>query len=125
MKAQLALAGAFLGVALVVWWVFLRPVPVVVGQGMVRNKTYRPAGTYVQYPVGDRQGFWAPTAIPTVEHVVLDISVEGQSEELRYPVSPNAAATLDIGQHVAVEYQERGVPRFWRRSYVLDVKRQD
>ena len=125
MKAQLALAGAFLGVALVVWWVFLRPVPVVVGQGMVRNKTYRPAGTYVQYPVGDRQGFWAPTAIPTAEHVVLDISVEGQSEELRYPVSPNAAANFDIGQHVAVEYQERGLPPFWRRSYVLDVKRQD
>ena len=125
MKAQLALAGAFLGVALVIWWVFLRPVPVAIGQGMVRSKTFRPAGAYVQYPVGDRQGFWAPTTIPTAEHVVLGIAVGGQPEELRYPVSPSAAAGFDIGQYVAVEYQERGLPPFWRRSYVLDVKRQD
>jgi hypothetical protein len=79
----------------------------------------------VQYPVGDRKGFWAPATIPRAEHFVLGISVEGQPDELHYPISPRAASSYMVGQWVSVEYQKRGIPPFWQRSYVNDVKHVD
>ena len=121
MNRQLIMSGVFLGVAGVIWFAFLRPVPVRTASGVVRTKTFRPEGQYVQYPVGNREGFRTPTTIQLAEHYVLDIEVDGQTGEFRYAVNTAGAAAFDVGQQVNIEYQTRGLPPFWRRVYVLDA----
>jgi hypothetical protein len=116
------MAGIFLVVGGVIWLAFLRPVPVRTATGIIRSKTFTPAGQYVQYPVGDRQGFRSPTTIQMAEHFVLGIQVEGQSDQFRYAVNTTAAVAFDIGRRVDIEYQTRGIPPFWSRVYVLDAQ---
>jgi|SRR5688500_18713086 hypothetical protein len=125
MNRQLIMAGVFLAVGAVIWLVLLRPVPVKTATGVVRTKTFKPAGQYVQYPPGDRQGFRSPTTIQLAEHYVLDIDVSDQSDEFRYAINTAGAAAFDVGQRVNIEYQTRGLPLFWRRVYVLDAKPAD
>lgn len=122
MDRQLITAGVFLAVGGAIWLAFLRPVPVRTASGIIRSKTFAAAGQYVQYPVGDRQGFRSPTTIQMAEHFVLDIQVDGQSSQFRYAVNTTAATAFDIGQRVNIEYQTRGIPPFWRRVYVLDAQ---
>ncbi len=125
MKKELIMAAVFLGLALVLWFAFLRPVPVRTARGVIRCKTFKAAGEYVQYPAGDRSGFRAPARIPMAEHYVLEIVLDGQPTALTYAVNTTAATAFDVGQQVDVEYQVRGIAPFWRRSYVVDVKRRD
>lgn len=122
-KFQLIVAPVFLVLALGIWFVFLRPAPLRTAMGIIRSKTFEPAGSYVQYQPGSRQGFYAPTTIPTSEHFVIGVQVPGQSTELRYAANPAEASALEIGQQVRVEYQERGVPPIWNRVYVIALKR--
>lgn len=123
MSRELVLAGVFLAVGGVIWLVFLRPVPVQTATGVIQSKTFKPAGEYVQYPVGNRQGFRSPTTIRLAEHFVLGIRVEGQSEDWTYAVNTAMAPQFEVGQQVNIEYQRRGVPPFWQRVYVLDAQR--
>jgi len=124
-KFQLIVAPAFLVLALGIWFVFLRAAPLRTATGIIRSKTFAPAGEYVQYQPGTRQGFYTPTTIPTSEHFIIGIHVPGQPAELRYAANPTEAAGLRVGQQVRVEYQERGVPPIWNRVYVINLKRQD
>jgi hypothetical protein len=122
-RFQLIVAAAFLMLALGIWFVFLRPATLQTATGVIRSKTFEPAGEYVQYQPGSRQGFYAPTTILTSEHFVIGIQVPGRSSELRYAANPTEASGLEIGQEVRIEYQERGVPPIWRRVYVVTLKR--
>lgn len=124
-KFQFVMASAFLVLALGIWVVFLRPAPLRTATGTIQSKTFQPAGAYVQYQPGTRQGFYTPTTIPTSEHFVIGIRVPGQPTELRYAANPTEASGLEIGQQVRVDYQERGVPPLWRRVYVITLKRPD
>ena len=116
------LAGVFLGVAVVIWFAMLRPVPVRTASGVVRCKTFKAAGEYLQYPVGDRSNFRTPTRIAMPEHYVLEIAVDGRSDQFRYAVNGTAATAFEVGQRVTLEFQTRGLPPFWRRIYVLDAQ---
>ncbi len=120
---ELVMAGVFLAVGAVIWLVFLRPVPIRTTEGVIRSKTLKPAGEYVQYPVGNRQGFRSPTTIQLAEHFVLGIQADGQSDEWTFAVNTAAAPAFEIGQRVTMEYQRRGLPPFWQRVYVLDAQR--
>jgi hypothetical protein len=122
MNRQLIMSGVFLAVGGLIWVAFLRPAPIRTASGTIRSKEFSPAGQYVQYPVGDRQGFRTPTTIKLAEHFVLDIDVDGQSGPFRYAVNTTAATAFDVGQRVNIEYQTRGLPPFWKRVYVLDAK---
>lgn len=123
MSRQLVMSAVFLAVGAAIWLVFLRPVPVRTASGVIRSKTPKPAGEYVQYPVGSDRGFRSPTRIQLAEHVVLGIQVEGRQEEWTYAVNTAAAPTFAVGDNVTIEYQRRGVPPFWQRVYVLDAQR--
>jgi len=124
-KFQLAMAGIFLGFAVVIWLAFLRPVPVRSAVGVVRSRALAPAGEYVQYQPGSRSSFHTPTTISMPEHYVLGIQLDGHRTEMRYAANPVEASNFAVGQRVSVEYQERGLPPFWRRSYITDLKRAD
>ncbi len=120
-KFQLVFSAVFLAAAAGIWLVLLRPVPARTATGVIRSKTFAPAGEYVRYESGNR--YAQRTSIPMAEHFVLGIQVPGRSEELRYPVDPRAAATFEIGETVRVQYLERGLRPFWQRAYVTDVQR--
>jgi len=124
-KFQLLLAPIFLVVALGIWVVFLRAVPLKTATGVISSKTFEQAGAYVQYQPGIRQGFYTPTTIPTSEHFVIGISVPNRSIEFRYAANPTEASSLEVGQQVRIEYRERGLPPVWKRVYVVSLKRPD
>jgi hypothetical protein len=122
MNRQLIMSGMFLVIGGLIWLVFLRPVPIRTASGVIRSKEFSPSGQYVQYPVGDRQGFRTPTTIQLAEHFVLGIDVDGRPDGFSYAVNTTAATAFDVGQRVNIEYQTRGLPPFWQRVYVLDAK---
>jgi hypothetical protein len=123
MPRETTIAVAFLGTAAVIWLVLLRPVPVRTATGVIRAKTFRSAGEYVQYQPGVREGFRTPTTIKLAEHYLLQIEVPGDSNDFRYAVNTAAAPGFNVGDTVTFDYQTRGVPPLWRRTYVLDAKR--
>jgi hypothetical protein len=115
-----AILGAF---ALLVWYVFLRPVEVRAGHGIITNKIFKPAGQYVQYPVGMRTGFFAPARIPIAECYVFTIQVEDLAADVGVAVNTLAAEEFNVGEPVKIQYQERSLPGIWRRVYVLRMNR--
>jgi hypothetical protein len=124
MNRQFIVSGFFLLLALLIWVVLLRPIPVRNAAGVIRTKTLQPPGVYLQYQPGARGSFRTPTQIPIAEHFELGIEVPGERTPLRYAANTVEGAAFDVGQPVTVEYQERGFLSLWRRVYVLNVKRQ-
>jgi hypothetical protein len=119
---KLILAVCFAVVALMVWWVFLRQVERKTAAGVIAQKTFKPAGSYWQYPTGNRTNFWTPTRIPIAESYVFAIRLEGHAAEAWFALNTTAAARFEVGQRVQIEYEERALPPVWRRVYVLDMK---
>lgn len=111
-------------IAGLLWFAFLRPVPVQTALGVIRSKSYKPAGEYWQQPVGNREGFWTPTRIPIAECYVFGILVEGRPGEARIARNTVEARAFNVGQRVQIEYVERGLPPIWKRIYVSDMKPQ-
>ena len=70
-------------IARLIWYAFLRPVPVQTALGVICNKSYQPAEEYWQQPVGCRDGFLTLTRIPIAECYVFGIRVERRSAEVR------------------------------------------
>src|SRR5215813_4797820 len=81
-----------------IWVVFLRPVPVKAAKGTITNKTFKPAGTYWQYPVGANRSFHTPTQIPIAEAYVFEISVEGVEGQIFYSLNTVASQAFNVGQ---------------------------
>lgn len=121
-RFQFVTIAVLLCVALGIWFAFLRPAPIRTATGVIRSKTFQPAGAYVQYQPGDRSGFQTPTTIATAENFVLGIQVEGQPKELGYALNAVAASAFEVGQAVRIEYQERGIRPFWSRVYVTGIQ---
>lgn len=111
-----AILGAF---ALLMWFAFLRPVERKTAQGVITRKIFKPAGEYVQYPVGMRSAFFAPSRIPIAECYVFTLQVDALAADVGVALNTLAAEEYNIGQKVNIEYQERGLPGIWRRVYVI------
>jgi hypothetical protein len=111
----MAVAGAC------IWYVFLRPVPNKTTMGTIINKTFKPAGTYWQYPAGSNRGFRTPTPIPVAEADIFEIRVDGFEGAFFYPLNTVASRAYDVGTKVRITYQERGLPLIWKRVYVLEM----
>lgn len=109
--------------ALLLWFVFLRPVAVRTAQGVIMHKIFKPAGEYVQYPVGMRSAFFAPSRIPIAESYVFTIQVDEIAADVAVALNTLAAEEFNVGQKVKIEYQERSLPGLWRRVYVLRMTR--
>jgi hypothetical protein len=120
-KLQLILAATFGLISVLIWFVFLRPVPKRSTVGVIRNKQFKPAGEYSQQPAGDRSGFRLPTRIPIAECYVFEIQVEGWPAAAHTSLNTVAAREFEVGQKVNIEYQERGIPFLWKRVYVINM----
>jgi len=120
-KWKLGLAVALAGFALLMWFVFVRPVPSRLAAGIILAKTPRPAGTYVQQPVGNRSGFWTPVRIPIAECHVFEIAVDGFDDHAQLALNDVKSREFEIGQPVTITYTERGLPWLWKRAYVTDM----
>jgi hypothetical protein len=108
-----------------IWFVFLRSVPVSLATGVIAAKHLKPAGTYWQYPGGATRSFYTANPIPIEECYVFEIQVDGFAEPFRTALNKLAGESFQPGQRVRVQYEERGVPPFWRRAYVLDMIAED
>lgn len=120
-KLQLLVAVFLAVVAGGIWVVFLRPVPLRSATGIITNKTFKPAGTYWQFPVGANRNFRAPTAIPTAEAYIFEVAADGFSGPVFYPLNTVASQAFDVGKRVQLKYQERGIPFIWKRVNVIDM----
>jgi hypothetical protein len=115
----------FASMAGLVWFTFLRPVPVRMAVGVVRSKSFKPAGEYWQQPVGNRDGFWTASRIPIAECYIFGIQVDGRVGEARVSLNTVESQAFDIGQRVQIEYVERGLPLIWKRVYITGMKSAD
>jgi|SRR5450755_3050164 len=115
-------AAIFAVLAVAMWLVFLRPGQRRTAQGVITHKIFKPAGQYVQYPVGMRDSFYSPSTIPIAECYVFAIHVEEPPLDVGYSLNTIAAGDFAVGQRVRLEYQERSVPLLWKRIYVTRMQ---
>jgi hypothetical protein len=104
-----------------IWVIFLRTVPLLTARGTITNKTFKPAGTYWQYPAGLSRGFRTATRIPIAESYVFEVKVDGFDSLVFYSLNTIASQAFDIGKKVQIRYQERDIPFIWKRVYVVDM----
>lgn len=101
------------------WFTFLRPAEAKIASGVIRSKTYKPAGEYVQYPSGaNRDSFFTPNRIPIAECYILVIHVDALSADVGYAANIPEAQNYEVGQRVTLHYQVRGISGIWRRVYI-------
>ncbi|TFG37659.1 MAG: hypothetical protein E4H46_01335 [Desulfobacterales bacterium] len=116
-------AISFAIVAVGIWFVFLRPVPLQKATGTITHKIFKPAGEHWQYPVGLNRDFLLPTKIPIAESYIFGIQIDGSGQAaVGYALNTVASKEFEVGNRVQIEYQERGIPLLWKRLYVLDMR---
>jgi hypothetical protein len=120
-KFLLAVAIVFAVIAVAIWAVFLRPVPVETASGIITRKTFKPAGTYWQYPVGIDRGFRTATPIPIAEAYVFEIEIDGVQGPVFFSLNTVASQAFVVGQSVQIRYKTRVIPLLFKRLYVLDM----
>jgi len=116
-----AFAAIFAVLAIGMWVVFLRPVERRTAQGTITHKIFKPAGQYVQYPIGLRDSFYSPSTVPIAECYVFAIHLDQPSLDVGYVLNTVASGDFEVGQKVNLVYQERSVPFMGRRIYVLQM----
>ena len=122
-KFLLAIAMLFALAGAIIWFVFLRPIPVQAAFGRITGKTFKPAGTYWQYPAGMDRGFRTATPIPIAEAVVFELAIDGFQGAVFYSLNTVASKEFDVGQKIRIQYRERVIPFSGKRIYVLDMNR--
>jgi len=108
---------------LLLWLVFLRQVERKSARGTITQKIFKPAGEYVQYPVGMRSAFLAPSRIPIAECYVFVVHADILAADVGVALNTVAAQEYEIGQSVNLQYEERTLPGIWRRVYVIQMSR--
>jgi hypothetical protein len=108
--------------ALGIWYVFVRPVPRQSADGVITQKTFKPASTYWQQPTGNRTNFWTPVGIPIAECYVFSIRLDDRPVEAIFSLNTTAAESFETGQRVSIDFEERGIPLVWKRVYVVEMK---
>ena len=121
-KFLFVIAILFALVAIAVCAIFLRPVPIRTGFGKITNKTFKPAGTYWQYPAGIDRGFHTATPIPLAEAYVFQIALDRYDRPVFFSLNTVASRNFDVGQTVQINYQERSLPFSGTRLYILNME---
>jgi hypothetical protein len=107
--------------AAAIWAVFLRAIPVRTAFGSIAGKTFKPAGTYWQYPTGLDRGFRTATPIPIAEADVFELAIDGFEGPVFFSLNTVAAKAFDVGKKVQIQYRERVIHFVGKRIYVLDM----
>ena len=106
---------------LVIWLVFLRPVPEQSGTGVIEDKVFQAAHTVSRPPSGTRRQDWSSRQMQMPDQYVFSIRLEERTTVASYAIGAAGADHFDIGQTVRVRYQQRGLPPFWTRLYILEM----
>jgi hypothetical protein len=115
-------AVLFSAMALLVWAAFLRPVPVQQTTAVIRAKTYKPAGTYWQQQVGGQRGFRTATPISVAESYVLELYSAPLQARGFFSLPASDEAAYQVGAHVVIDYQRKGLPLIGYKTTVLKVR---
>lgn len=121
-KVWLFIAVVFAITSGLIWFAFLRSVPVQITTGLIKSKTHKPANTYWQQPAGINRGFRTPTPISIAESYVLELYSEELGVSGYFAISPSDAGKYQIGQKLGMEYQRRGLPLIGYKITVLAVR---
>lgn len=119
---ELSFVLLFLLTSVIIWFVLLRRVPRYTNRGTVRSKSFKPAGEYVQFPIGDRQGMRWPTRIPIAEGILIEIKLENSDQTVIAHLNAVEGRAFDVGAEVEFEYERRRVPFLWEKYYVFNVR---
>jgi hypothetical protein len=122
MKFVIVAAIVFAATAVLVWWAFLRPVPIATTTAEIRGKTFKPAGTYWQQQVGINRGFRTATPISVDEAYILEVYSRDIDSAGFVSIPTAEESRFQVGQQVSIEYQRRGLPLFGYRTIVLSVR---
>lgn len=117
--------GAALAFALtsaLIWFAFLRPVPIQQTSAVVITTTHKPAGTYWQQQVGANRGFRTAIPISIAESYVLELYSEELDATGFYSVSPSEKDAYPVDGRVVMEYQRHGLPLIGYKTTVLSVR---
>jgi hypothetical protein len=114
----LALAGVALLAAAGAWLVFVRPVAVRTGQGVISSMSFQPARELSGTVAGGRRESFTRRFVQIPDGYRFLIQVGGIAEPMAYWLEASAAARFQVGQLVTVVYSERSIPLLWRRVYV-------
>jgi hypothetical protein len=121
-KFPLVLAAIFGVLAVVLWAGFVRPTTRQSDVGVIRTKIFKPAGQYVRYDVGANRGMRLPRQIPIAESYLFEIELEGRAEPVGFALNTTASEAFAVAQRVRVEYEQRGIPPFWRETFVFAME---
>lgn len=80
------------------WLISLRPAAVRTTLGIIAKKTFKPAGTYWQYPVGADRSLRTATEIPIAEAYVFELSINGLQGPVFYSLNTVASREFETGQ---------------------------
>ncbi|MEM9744241.1 MAG: hypothetical protein AAF918_16270 [Pseudomonadota bacterium] len=117
-------AGTLFAIAcFLIWFAFLRDVPIQRTTSVVVNKTYKPEGTYWQQQVGTTRAFRSATPITTAEQYVLELKSPDLDMKGFFPISKWDEADYEVGAQVIMHYQVRGLPVFGYRTVVTKIER--
>jgi hypothetical protein len=117
-KMLFGVAILFALLAAGIWFAFLRPVSAESTVGTITRKTFKPAGTYWQYPVGADRSLRTATEIPIAEVYVFEIAAGGLHGPLFFSLNTIASKEFEVGQRVRIVYRRRGLLLLWSRIFV-------
>jgi hypothetical protein len=121
LKFLFLVAIFFAFVVVAIWAMFLRPIPEQRAFGSITRKTFKPAGTYWQYPVSLDRGFRTATPIPIAEADVFELAIDGFEGPVFFSVNVVASKAFMVGQRIQIHYRERAIPFVGKRVYVLEM----
>ena len=119
---MLVVAAVFGLVALLTWFAFLRPVPVLQTLGVVKSIEHKPAGTFRQEQVGAQRGFRIAVDIPTEECYVLELYSKQLDVTGYISIALTDKDKYQKGQEVVMNYQLRGLPGIGYKTMVLSIE---
>jgi hypothetical protein len=117
-KVLFAYAILFAVLAAGIYFAFLRQVSAESASAVITKKTFKPAGTFWQYPVGADRSLRTATEIPIAEAYVFEIAADGIQGSLFFSLNVVASREFEVGQRVRIVYRRRGLPFIWSRIFI-------
>jgi hypothetical protein len=113
------------GVAVLLWFGFIRRTPEQTALGTIASKGYVQGGTYTQVPIGANRGFNTPNRIAIAESNAFEVQLDGVPELVRASFNTVKSRQFEVGQRVRVQYIRRGLPPLWQRIMIVDMTATD
>jgi len=109
------------------YFAFLRPAVSRMADAAIERKTFSPSHTITRYDASSaaRRQYWNQQSFTIPDSWVFDLRIEGVMAPAKFSLEKSAGEAFHVGQRVRVKYQERGIPPFWKRVYVLEMKPAD